>query len=138
MIKPDGIIWSSLFPSYINTDTVPGSFTITGIVADGTDQVFGVVLPYPQGSNWIDVFISNNVTGSKIWLNSVIDSPFGAYDYADTEFVTTILNFDGDLIGNYSPGNVAVAFDIANNSGADITLITQTVTVTMPVYQIPF
>jgi hypothetical protein len=126
----DQIQFLSTLPQYINTGTASGVINISGAIANGATANFSVTIPLPAKNTFVDVFMTDNVTGLKTQLVS-INSATLIYAYLASETVQVSLT--------YTRTSVQVTVSIFNGTGFTITgLIPQTITVECIEYNIPF
>jgi len=133
MIKPDLVFFSSLFDNYLNYANPTDDIAISGSIANGANQTFSVTIPFTRANSRADVyFISPQ--GTKAPANSGTRVPtllptYYIYQFASNEIATTIID--------YSSSSITVGINIANFTGGAISLVTQTIQVSVVQYDAP-
>jgi len=133
MIRPDNVQLASMLPAYINTSTPGGTINISGTVASGTTQNFTTSFAFNVAAKnmMADVYGVNSVTEAKFLLNNLLVAAAGVeYSPKSTELCQLELS--------YSATTLTVTFSIFNGTASSITLNAQTITVTAPIYKLPF
>jgi hypothetical protein len=135
-IRPDNIQLLTSIPAYINVGTTSGNIVISGTYATATSTNFTVSVPVKINGNRFDIYGKNMNNGLKQLLSTSNfisnDTAIGGgiYQHKTTEFV--------QLLTSQVNGSVTVTITVNNNSGATITLITQTIQISVVQYQIPY
>lgn len=133
MIKPDNANRITQLPAFINTSKPTGTVNISGTITNGNTQNFTTSLPFVVVASAVmaDVYGFNNVTGTKFLLNNLLVATSGIeYSAISTELCQLNLSYDATTL--------TVKYSIFNGTGASITLINQTISITAPIYKLPF
>ena len=134
MINPDNTYLASTLPTYVNPKTSTGTITISGVVTNNTTVNFSGSVTSSISSNTFrsDIYGTNNVTNTKVLLNTllVMNTNTNGYSYVSSEFVQLEISYSGQT--------ATVTYSVFNGTGANITLTTQTITLTLVEYQVPF
>lgn len=135
-VKPDDIISSSTLPNYINIGTVKATLAIFGVVLNNTSVNFTGTAIISSKANRVDIYgtnLNNNnkqLISTSNFISNDVATNGGIYQHKNTEFV--------ELSTSQSSTNVSVIISINNFTGASVTLITQTILISVVEYQIPF
>lgn len=128
MIRLDQIMFSTLHEAYKNYANKPGSLMISGNIADGATSTYSVTIPYTRGGTRADVYLDNNDT--KILANSSSRLETGdPYQFISLETVSMLIQYTSSSIG--------LTLSVFNGTGAPITLIPQTIAVSVVEYDAP-
>lgn len=128
MIKPDNIIMCSELPSYINIGDTTASLTLSGTIPNGSNAASSIHIPISNLSNRSDIYATNTNTDEKSLLSST--NFFPIYQSVSTETAGFYIQ--------YSLGSILFTLFVDNFTGSTITLITQTFTIDIVQYQLPF
>ncbi len=126
----DQLAFSSVTANFINTSSPTGSIACSGTIANGSGANFSTTITMPSGVQFSDIFLTNQNTGNKSFLNNNTVSITAIWQYVSTETV--------QISTNYSGNSVVVEISVSNNTGSTITLTSQTYVVDVFVYNIPF
>lgn len=133
-VIPDNLILASELPTFINPITTAGTISINGTIANNATTNFSATLSTTISPNLFrsDIYGLNSITNTKILLNTllVMERALNGYSYKSTEFVTMNIK--------YSSSTVTITYGIFNGTGASVTLIPQTIALTLAEYQVPF
>lgn len=133
-VIPDNLILASELPTFINPITTAGTISINGTIANNATTNFSATLSTTISPNLFrsDIYGLNSITNTKILLNTllVMERALNGYSYKSTEFVTMNIK--------YSSSTVTITYSIFNGTGASVTLIPQTIALTLAEYQVPF
>lgn len=134
MINPDNLNLASTLPTFINPKTATATISISGTVTNGSTQNFSANVTSTVTANLFrsDIYGTNNVTNTKVLLNTLLtmSTAINGYSYKSTELCQMEISYSGQT--------VTVTYSIFNGTGASITLINQTITLTLAEYQVPF
>lgn len=128
MIKPDNINFLSTLPAYIGIGQPTGNIVISGTILNGSGQSFSITVPTSPDNTRFDVYGVNQNTNIKQLLSNT-NFPL-IYQYKSTEFLAQEID--------YAPSSITVIFQIQNFTGSSVTLINQTIAITIVEYQIPY
>lgn len=134
MINPDNLNLSSTLPTFINPTTSTATITISGTVANGNTKNFSASVTGNISANTFraDIYGTNNVTNTKVLLNTllVMSTVVNGYSYTSSELVQIEISYSGQV--------ATVTYSVFNGTGSSITLVNQTITLTLVEYQVPF
>lgn len=126
----DQLAFSSVTANFINVSTPTGVITCSGTIANGSGANFSATVSLPVNNSYNDVFLLNQNTNNKSYLNNNVESIDSIWQYVSSETVQVLLT--------YTPTSATVEISVSNYTGATITLINQAYTVSAVVYNIPF
>lgn len=135
-IHPDRIQSSSQLPGYINIGTPTGDIVISGTVGVGATVNFSVVISTSVNNTRCDIYGKNTTNSNKQLLSTSnyvsndVALAGGIYIHKSTELAQLSLT--------QSSGSVTVQISIFNGTGASVTLTTQTITISVVEYQVPY
>jgi len=128
MIRPDQINFLSTLPNYINIGNTPGSIVITGSIADGFSATFSTTIATSRQNNRFDVYGTNQNTNTKQLLSNTSFPVI--YQRTSTEAVNSIIT--------YGVASIQVDILVENFTGGPITLVNQTIAISVVQYEIPY
>lgn len=135
MINPDNLNLASNLPTFVNPTTTNGTITISGTVNNGVTANFTgtITSTIPANLFKADIYGANNVTNTKVLLNTLLTmtTAVNGYLYKSSELCQVSISYSSASV-------VTVKYSIFNGTGANITLNTQTITLTLAEYQVPF
>jgi hypothetical protein len=135
-LRLDQVQFASSLPNYINIGTVTGTISISGTVANSTTTNFTTSITVSNKNNRSDIYASNAANGTKQlisgsnYLSNDVSPGGGVYQHKSSEFI--------QLKTSQSSGNVSVTISVNNFTGASVTLITQTITIEVVQYMLPY
>lgn len=136
--KPDVTLMNSQLPQYINIGEPTGNIVISGSVVNGGVGAYSVTILLDAADTRSDIFAKNLTTGVKQLLSNstaaINDTQpsGGIYQHVSTEKVSVSIS------NQPSPKAIIVEIDVNNNTGGTITLVTQTIQISVVEYSIPF
>jgi len=124
----DQLAFSSVTANFINETSPTGSIACSGTIANDSGANFSttITIPSVQFSN---IFLTNQNTGNKSYANNNY-SMDAIWQYVSQETVQISTTFSGT--------SVTVEISVSNFTGSTITLTSQTYTVLVIVYNLPF
>lgn len=126
----DQLAFSSVTANFINNASLTGSIACSGTIANGSGANFTTTITMPNSVQFSDIFLTNENTGKKSFLNNNTGSIDNIWQYVSTETV--------QISTNYSGSSVVIEISVNNFTGASITLVDQTYSVNVLVYDLPF
>lgn len=127
-IKPDKTHFTSAIDTFLNYETVTDSIVISGGMTAGDTLVFSANIDVSESNTLAMVFAENQNTGKKMSLNAgSVHNPFQA---VSTEIARHSMNISG--------GVLSVDVSVSYSTGPNITLTTQTWTITAVLQRVPY
>lgn len=126
----DQLAFSSVTANFINAASLKGTISCSGTIANGAGANFTDTITLTDGVQFSDIFLTNQNTGNKSFLNNNTGSIDNIWQYISTETV--------QISTNYSGSSVVIEISIDNYTGASITLVNQTYSLNVLVYDLPF
>ena len=134
MINPDNTNLASTLPTFVNPTTSTATITISGTVNNRVTANFSASVTGNISASTFraDIYGTNNVTNTKVLLNTLLTmtTTVNGYSYVSSELCQIEISYSGQT--------ATVTYSIFNGTGANITLTTQTITLTLAEYQVPF
>lgn len=136
--KPDITLFNSQLPQYVNIGEPTGNITISGTVVNGGTGAFSVFIATDAATTRSDIFGTNLTTGVRQLLSNstgaINDSqPIGGiYQHTSSETASVALFIQS------SPKGYTIEIDVFNGTGGSITLINQTIKISIVEYALPF
>ena len=128
LLKPDKILVTSLFDTYINYETLTTNIIISGNVADTATATFSGNIVYDRQKTRADVYARNTTTNIKRPVTGGIrQSP---YTFVSTETCSQTATYNGSQI--------TVTFSVFNGTGAPIVRTAQTMEISAVLYEVPY
>ena len=125
----DQLQFSSVIPNFINLGTLTGTINCSGTIANGTGANFQVQVNTNNFSTFNDIKITNTNTNKSTYLTDTWDIDI-LWQFVSTETVQNQVTFIGTLC--------TVQISVFNGTGGSITLTSQSYTVEIIEYQLPF
>ncbi len=126
----DQLALSTGIPNFINLATVPLTLTCSGTIANASGQNFTVSASVNTFTTFNDIKLTNTNTGNCTYLTGSSVAIDNIWQYKSTETVQNSVTFIGTL--------VTVEISVSNNTGASVTLVSQTYDIEIIEYQLPF
>lgn len=126
----DQLAFSSVTANFINQSSLTADIACSGTIANGSGANFSTTITLPLTTPFSDIFLTNQNTGNKSFINNDTESIDSIWQYVSTETVQISVTYSGT--------SVTVEISVSNYTGASITLTSQTYTVLVIVYNLPF
>lgn len=134
-IRPDDTETDTRLPNYINISNPTGNIDISGSVASLATANFPVTITTSVDNTRCDIYGKNTATllkqllSTSNFLSSDVAAANGIYQAISTESANMSIAQASD--------SVTVTFSIFNGTLGSISLVTQTITISVVEYQVP-
>lgn len=126
-IRIDQVDFTTLFEAPQNYDTIPKTINISGTVADVDVANFTAVIPYSRAGTRADIYLDGN--NVKVLGNVGARAAGDVYQSVSSETFSVLIH--------YSSSDITVTLSVFNGTGGAITLVTQAITVSAVLYDMP-
>jgi len=124
----DNLSFSTVLPNYIDIGNTSGSIPISGSVADASTATFSTTIQLSADHTFSDIYAFNAAVSGKVQLVSPNSISF-VYSSVSFEVIRVSIVYSGNQV------TVTIAID--NDTGAPISLTSQTFTIEVVQYMLP-